>query len=115
MINLLLDAFSVAFVFLTFYFVMLGRKYEDEVEKHAINFFMLGLMFLALRIIGEVAAEIGVRTALLSTPLTALFSILVPLCFVIGLSYVKDTKEEAEEATEKLKETEKFMKIVKKK
>jgi len=115
MIELILDAFSIALVFLTFYFIMLGRNYEDEVEKNAINFFVLGLLFVAFRIGAEIAMYVGVHSYLLNKPFVSIFTVLTPLFFILGLRSMKDNKEEVEETTKNLKEREKFMKIVKKK
>lgn len=115
MIELILDAFSIAFVFLTFYFIMLGRHYEDEVEKNTVNFFVLGLLLIVFRIGAQAAAYVGVESYLLNTQAAAVLTILTPLCFIIGLRYMKDNAHEAAEATRNLKETANFMKIVKKK
>ncbi len=115
MIDLVIDAFSIAFVFLTYYFVALGRNYEDQIEKNSISFFMLGLLFVAFRIGAEIAGSVGVHSYLLNTPIVAVFTVLTPLFFIMGLKKISDSKQEAEEATANLKEREKFMKIIKKK
>ena len=115
MIELILDAFSIALVFLTFYFIMLGRHYEDEIEKSTINFFMLGLLLIVFRIGAQAAAYVGVKSYIFNTHVAAVFTILTPLCFIIGLMCLKDNAQEAAEATKNLNERAKFLKIVKKK
>ncbi len=115
MIDLLVNAFSIAFIFLAFYFVIADRGYEDQVERRAISYFMLGLLFAALRIGAEIASSIGVHTALLSTQAAAALAVLTPLCFIIGLKYIKDEHKEYEENTENLQLQAKFIKNVVKK
>lgn len=115
MIELILDAFSIAFIFLTFYFIMLGRHYEDEIEKSTINFFVLGLLLIVFRIGAQAAAYVGVNSYVLNTQAAAALTVLTPLCFILGLLSLKDDAHEADEATQNLKERANFMKIVKKK
>ena len=115
MIELIFDAFSMTFVFLTFYFIMLGRHYEDEVEKNTINFFLLGLLLIVFRIGSQAASYVGVQSYVLNIHVAAVFTILTPLCFILGLLSLKDNAHEAVVATKNLNERAKFMKIVKKK
>lgn len=115
MIDLLINAISVALIFLTFYFVITGRNYEDQVEKHAISFFMLGLLFAAFRIGAEIASANGVHTILLSTKVAAVLTVLTPLCFIIGLKYMRDESREFEENTRNMELQAKFLKNIVKK
>ena len=115
MIDLLINAFSIALIFLTFYFVITGRGYEDQVERHAISFFMLGLLFTAFRIGAEIASANGVHTTLLSLRVAAILTVLTPICFIIGLKYIHDEQKEFEVNTENLKLQTKFIKNIVKK
>lgn len=100
MIEILINALSLAFVFLTFYFIIKGRGYEDLVERHAISYFMLGLLFVAFRIGSEIAVYTGFTSYLLNNYAAAALTILTPLCFIIGLKDIKEEDKEAQENTE---------------
>jgi cytochrome c oxidase assembly factor CtaG len=89
MIKLMLNLIFIVLAVFSIYFLVLGRKYEDDVNKGALSFMLLGLVFFILYNLSLVYDFFGFGSNLLSTNARMLFSLLVPISFIVGIGYLK--------------------------
>jgi hypothetical protein len=88
--EIIFNVVFVALAGLSFYYLSLGKKYEGDMEKKVLGFFSLGLFFVLVKSVANIAVQLGVGSHLLSSTAVLVYSYLVPICFFFGAYFLKD-------------------------
>jgi len=84
MMSAIIQLAEIIVIFFIIYFVLMGRKNDEDLDKTPISFFILGLFFLVLKIAASIVTGFGASTIILNAKTAGIYSFMVPLCFFIG-------------------------------
>ena len=84
MMEAILKAVEIVTILLIGYFVLMGRKNNEDLDKLPLSFFILGLLFLMFSLMTSISLALGVETLLLNSTSKHIYVFLTPLSFFIG-------------------------------
>ncbi|MEA3378562.1 MAG: hypothetical protein U9Q69_02875 [Nanoarchaeota archaeon] len=68
-----------------FYYINLGRKYENDASKDVLAFVCLGLFFLVVKSLVKIFVSLGVATFLFSNISILIYEFLFALSFLMAI------------------------------